>query len=121
MRFVPHFSRLLPPFLWRPAVFLAALAQLAVGLAPLAELRDTSNASAHVEAQGIALHHAHNEATCIACAAQHLMAGAIPGTRSEPAVIHTATGILTMSREIPASSLRLTRRSRAPPETDLAG
>jgi len=121
MRFVPRFSRLLPPFLWRPAVFLAALAQLAVGLAPLAELRDSSNASAHLEAQGIALHHAHDEATCIACAAQHLMAGAIPGARLEPVVIHAANGVLAMSREIPASSLRPTRRSRAPPETDLAG
>jgi hypothetical protein len=121
MRFVPRFSRLLPPFLWRPAVFLAAIAQLAVGLAPLAEMREGANARAHVEANGIELHHAHDESTCIVSIAQHLLAGAVPTTSRPDVSTIGAARVVDSSRELVESSLSVTTRSRAPPETGLTG
>lgn len=121
MTFVPRFSRLLPPVLWRPAVFLAALAQIAVGLAPLADVREGSNAAAHVEANGITLHHAHDESTCIVSVAQHLLSGAVPGTRRDALAIVGQTDVVESTRAIPASSLSVTTRSRAPPEIGLTG
>ncbi|HJU89161.1 MAG TPA: hypothetical protein VJ672_07215 [Gemmatimonadaceae bacterium] len=49
---------------------LAALGQLAVTVvAPLGEARAGQSAPAHVEAQGVAQHYAHDEATCVACSA----------------------------------------------------
>jgi len=52
---------------------LATLGQLAVTLvAPLADGRVGQSAAAHVEEQGVTLHYAHNEATCVACAATTL-------------------------------------------------
>ena len=41
---------MLPPALWRPAVFLAALAQVFLGVAPIAEIQLGNDVRAHVEA-----------------------------------------------------------------------
>jgi hypothetical protein len=121
MMFVPRFSRLLPPFLWRPAVFLAAIAQIAVGFAPLADMREGANARAHVEANGIELHHAHDESTCIVSIAQHLLAGAVPTTPRAGVTIIAAARVADSSHELAESSLTVTTRSRAPPESVLTG
>lgn len=52
---------------------LATLGQLAVTLiAPLADGRAGQSAAAHAEEQGVTQHYAHNEATCVACAATTL-------------------------------------------------
>lgn len=53
---------------------LAALGQLAVSVvAPLGEVRTGQSAPAHVEAQGINKHYAHNEAACVACSVTSLL------------------------------------------------
>lgn len=54
------------------AAALAAVAQLALVLAPLAEGRAGVGMRAHVEANGSASHHVHEEATCVACQARTL-------------------------------------------------
>jgi hypothetical protein len=53
---------------------LAALGQLAVSVvAPLGEVRTGQSAPAHVEAQGITKHYAHNEGACVACSVTSLL------------------------------------------------
>ena len=69
----------------RLALLLAAVAQLAVAfLAPVAEARADRGPGAHVEAAGTRLHHAHVEALCPACAAQHLTSAAPSGAAPAP-------------------------------------
>lgn len=60
--------------------FLALIAQVAVALSPLVEGRRPEMAS-HVEAGGVKLHYAHNEATCASCQAR-----SIHGTPRAPSV-----------------------------------
>jgi cytochrome c5 len=51
-----------------------AAAHFAVlGLAVMEEAREARSAAAHVEQYGERSHYAHNERTCIACMAQHLV------------------------------------------------
>lgn len=53
---------------------LAVVGQLTLVLAPLAHASRGRSAAAHVERGGTQTHHAHNEATCVACATQGLQA-----------------------------------------------
>ncbi len=115
MSFVPRFSKMLPPALWRPAVFLAALAQIILGVAPLAETALGVNTAAHVEAAGTQLHHAHNDANCPACVAQHVLASAEP-RHADPFAIGRVTA--NAARSATDLSGRIADRatwSRAPP------
>src|SRR5919199_4107193 len=57
----------------RLAAALAAAAQIAVNVAPVAEGKGGPDARAHVEAAGLSLHHTHDAAACPACAAQHFV------------------------------------------------
>lgn len=59
----------------RKAAVLVAATQIMLGTAPLSE-SDSRSTSAHVEAGGVDLHHAHNEESCIACIAIKVFAGA---------------------------------------------
>ena len=73
----------------RLALLLAAAAQIAVAfLAPAAEARSGPEMRAHVEAAGTRLHHAHIEASCPACSAQHLTSVAPSSKTSAPARRH---------------------------------
>lgn len=57
--------------------FLAMAGQLAVSvIAPLADARAGRDAPAHVEAQGIAAHYAHDETSCVACVASTMLSRA---------------------------------------------
>ncbi len=121
MTFVPRFSKMLPPALWRPAVLLAALAQVVLGVAPIAETARGVNAAAHVEAAGTQLHHAHDDANCPACVAQHLLASAEP-RHADPLAIGRVTP--NTARSATDLSGRIAYRagwSRAPPSPFLAG
>ena len=63
----------------RRLLFAAALAvagQVGIFGASLTLAREESSASAHVERNGVALHHGHNETTCAACATLTLQATA---------------------------------------------
>jgi hypothetical protein len=67
----PH---VLPSALWLPAICFLIVAQLALGFASLTEGRFGADARAHVETAGTNVHHAHNTADCVACAARGLLA-----------------------------------------------
>jgi hypothetical protein len=62
----------------------AAIAQITLILATGAESWQGRDASAHVEQSGTQLHHAHNEATCVACTAQTMHAQAAPPVLAWP-------------------------------------
>lgn len=99
----------------KTAVILAAT-QIVLGSAPLTE-SETRSASAHVEAGGVELHHAHNEESCIACVAFKLFGGAepAPGPHS-PVAAQTAVSIAASDSFDPRLANGPTR-SRAPPST----
>jgi hypothetical protein len=93
----------------------AAVGQLTLILATGAESWHGRDASAHVERTGTQLHHAHNEATCIACTAQTMHAQAAPPAVAWPDAnaLHCAAASLAAnpprSRDCPSNG------SRAPP------
>lgn len=114
MTFVPH-SRFLPRALWRPAIFLFAVAQIFLSFAPVLDGRQGPDARAHVEELGTTLHHAHNEADCAACIARGLLSSAdLQALRADAFVSvpsvkpHEASLVLT-------SAWTTIARSRAPP------
>ncbi|MBA2708091.1 MAG: hypothetical protein H0U59_09835 [Gemmatimonadaceae bacterium] len=69
---MPH-SRMFSRALCRPVMFVFALAQLLLAFAPLVEARAGKNAQPHVELAGTGVHHAHDDASCFACVARHLL------------------------------------------------
>src|SRR5688572_7724771 len=66
-------SRLFPRTLWRPALFIFAIAQVLLTFAPVFEGRRGPGASAHVEEAGTSLHHGHDESGCVACIARGML------------------------------------------------
>lgn len=116
MTFVPQ-SRLLPRALWRPAIFFFAVAQIFLSFAPLLEGRQGPDARAHVEAEGVTLHHAHNDADCSACTARHLLAGSEIANASAILVNgHLAQTSASSNRAVPVRDSHQ-HHSRAPPPT----
>lgn len=98
----------------RKAAVILAATQVMLGTAPLFE-SGARNASAHIEASGVQLHHAHDDSNCIACASHRLLSGAEASRSSTFAapVVDTAA-----PRTESGLSLHLARgasRSRAPP------
>jgi hypothetical protein len=103
----------------RKAAILLAGTQLILGTAPLLETGSRS-ASAHVESKGVQLHHAHDEANCIACTAHRLLGGAEP---VQAPLADTPDRIVARSPELagrPAAGNALLQRSRAPPSPVLS-
>ena len=92
----------------------AALAQVLLALSPLAELRGGST-DAHVEAAGIAIHHSHNEANCVACAARVLLSSSDVTGRTTVFVVASALAPAAASGNRDASSDASGLFSRAPP------
>ena len=100
----------------RPALLLALITQVVLVLTPLIEGRDGPDARAHVEREGIQLHHAHDEAYCSACAARHLLSSSevLPShkvtlvsaertvAREKAESYHAVAGSHTQSRAPPA-------------------
>ncbi|HEY0528278.1 MAG TPA: hypothetical protein VGD02_05580 [Gemmatimonadaceae bacterium] len=100
--------------LMRKAAIVIAATQVVLGSAPLFE-NGARNASAHIEANGVSLHHAHDESTCIGCTASRLLGGAEP---AQPALVMPAPRIASTTDELVewASSVGARQnRSRAPP------
>jgi hypothetical protein len=99
----------------RIAGTLAAIAQLVLIVATGAEAWHGRDASAHVESAGTRLHYAHDAATCVACAAQTLLAAA--SSRMAPMAGPDELG--TAGREQPAPPplphVHPSNGSRAPP------
>ena len=113
MTFVPG-TRLLPKPLRRPAMVLFAIAQVLLALSPLAEIRAGSS-EAHVEAAGISIHHSHDEASCVACAARVLLDGSSLPDGSHLAVGPASSEATVAVAGMPASRIAGARHSRAPP------
>jgi hypothetical protein len=100
--------------LMHKAAFVVAAMQIVVGSAPLLE-SGSQSARAHIEANGIQLHHAHDDASCVACAANRLLSGAEtlhyvlpavrPGAHCNPPTL--------VSHDVAAT--RRHEQSRAPP------
>jgi hypothetical protein len=116
MTFVPQ-SRLLPSTLWRPAIFFFAVAQIFLSFAPLIEGRQGPDAGAHVEAAGVTLHHAHNDADCAACTARHLLAGSEIANASAILVNGQLAQTFASSSRTVLLSDSHHHHSRAPPAT----
>ena len=98
----------------RKAALVVAATQIMLGSAPLTE-SEVRSTSAHVEAAGVELHHAHNEEACIACVAFKVFGSAELAHRAP--LVESATSAVS-----PGSSSsfdpRLASgppRSRAPP------
>ena|SRR5271165_2661135 len=95
---------------------LAGIAQLTVLVATSAEAWRGRDASAHVERGGTHLHHAHDEASCVACMTQTLHAQAVPRPVGLPpfTVIRSATASLAAAP--PRSDSHPPDAARAPPQ-----
>ena len=100
--------------LMRKVAVLIAASQLVLGSAPLFE-SGARDASAHIEANGVALHHVHDEANCIAFTASRLLSGAEP---LQPAAINAVARIASPRSEVVEtwfSARTSDNHSRAPP------
>ncbi|MEP6905950.1 MAG: hypothetical protein ABI875_07675, partial [Gemmatimonadales bacterium] len=99
----------------RLAAAMSAVAQFVIAGAPIAESHFGPDAQAHVEAAGTSLHHAHDEATCVACITQHLLAASEP---VRVAHFFVASSVAAPASAITAADSRSDRHSarpRAPP------
>jgi len=114
MTFVPH-SRFLPRALWRPAIFLFAVAQIFLSFAPVLDGGQGPDARAHVEELGTTLHHAHNEADCAACIARGLLSSSDPQALGAGAFVPVPAVTPREASLVLTSAWSGTARSRAPP------
>ncbi|MDP9176382.1 MAG: hypothetical protein M3O61_01755 [Gemmatimonadota bacterium] len=112
---MPRFSRMLPPALWRPAVFLAAFAQILLGVAPITEIRLGDDAGAHIEAAGTQLHHSHTDANCPACVGQHLLTTAEPRAATHYAIVRARPHAARSATDLSGRVAGRASWSRAPP------
>jgi hypothetical protein len=94
---------------------LAAVLQLGLLLATGADSWRGRDASAHVERSGTRLHHAHDEATCVACTAQSLHAQAAPPTMPWPDAVAPYVAAAELASTPPRSQDHSSNGSRAPP------
>jgi hypothetical protein len=92
-----------------------AVLQLGLLLATGADSWRGRDASAHVERSGTRLHHAHDEATCVACTAQSLHAQAAPRTMPWPDAVAPHIAAAELASTPPRSQDHPSNGSRAPP------
>jgi len=97
------------------AAAFAAAAQMLIAGAPLAEACFGPDASAHVEVAGTSLHHAHDEATCVACVSQHLLATSEPSRSAGFVFVASSSTPLGAVLRADLLAQRFFTRSRAPP------
>jgi hypothetical protein len=103
------------PVTRRLAALVVMVAQIALGLAYSAESWRGADASAHIERSGTQLHHAHNEATCPACAAQSLHAVVPARTPTLPTGDDAVGTAVARDESRPAAHTHPANGSRAPP------
>jgi hypothetical protein len=96
--------------------FLAGLGQLVMVLSGAIESWRGPDASAHVEAHGTQLHHAHNEASCPACIVQALHAKPEPPASPVPRRAANAAPWAALVWSVSTRSTT-TNVARAPPQT----
>lgn len=107
--------RTLPRVFCRTAAFLYAVAQLCIVLAAFSEGRFGADARSHAEAAGTSSHHAHDEATCAACASRALLS--LPGRAGNPTVESSyKPSLVAFQLDLRSEvSARADARPRAPP------
>ena len=103
----------------RKAALVVAATQIMLGTAPLTE-SEVRSTSAHVEAGGVDLHHAHSEATCIACVAFKAFGDAQTAERAAPVVLQKIRVTVAVSDSFDSRLANGPSRSRAPPSAILA-
>jgi|HubBroStandDraft_6_1064221.scaffolds.fasta_scaffold119906_3 hypothetical protein len=94
---------------------IAAVAQMTLILATGAESWQGRDASAHIERTGTQLHHAHDEATCVACTAQTMHAQASPPIVAWPDALAPHCAAAGLAANPPRSRDCPSNGSRAPP------
>ena len=97
------------------AGILASAAQVLLGTAALGEARFGPDASAHVESAGTSIHHAHDDASCVACVSQHILSGAEPARSSDLLFIESAIRPRTTVTDADSRVPRFFSKPRAPP------
>ncbi len=99
------------------AALIAVVGQSAVVSATLSLSRDEASAVAHVESNGVSLHHGHDEATCVACRVLSFH-GKVLATAHPPAIFFaSAVGTARNDAGRVEPPTLLTNLSRAPPVT----
>ena len=102
----------------RKAALVVAATQIMLGTAPLTE-SEVRSTSAHVEAAGVDLHHAHSEETCLACVAVKVLGGANPGRGTHPVGEERSTVRTDVADKFDPRLANGPPRTRAPPATIL--
>ncbi|HWL39941.1 MAG TPA: hypothetical protein VNO75_06865 [Gemmatimonadaceae bacterium] len=98
----------------RKAAVVLAATQMVIGGAPFAESGSRS-ATAHVEAAGVQLHHAHAEELCIACAALKVVGGAAPSDTHSFVALDSSAPPADSAQSFDPRLANGPQRSRAPP------
>ena len=102
----------------RKAAMVLAATQIMLGTAPLTESGSRSS-SAHVEASGVDLHHAHNEESCIACVAMKVFGTGAPEQGTRASAVTRLDAPAARSDRFDPRPAKGTPRSRAPPSSIL--
>ncbi len=113
MRFVKSLLGRTSSLARRAALVLGA-AQLVLGTAPLLESGARTSRS-HVESDGTRLHHAHDAAGCIACAASQLLSGAETAAKAPAPVAGRGSYIAVNTLSLGESVLVGPAAARDPP------
>jgi hypothetical protein len=103
----------------RKAALVVAATQIMLGTAPLTE-SEMRSAGAHVEGAGVDLHHAHSEATCIACVAFKTFGDPQPAQRTGPFALRQIRVAVALADAFDPRLADGPPRSRAPPSAILA-
>jgi hypothetical protein len=98
----------------RKIALVVAATQIMLGTAPLTE-SEVRSTSAHVEAAGVDLHHAHSEETCIACVAFKAFGDAQPNAGSPLFIAQELRVAVALSDDFDSRLANGPPRSRAPP------
>ena len=102
----------------RKAAVVLAATQVMLGTAPLTE-SDSRSATAHIEAGGIDVHHAHND-SCIACVAHKVLSGADVERRAAHVAVERRVGVSPTRNTFDSRLVNGPTRSRSPPSSVLA-
>src|SRR5688500_1335175 len=98
----------------RKIALVVAATQIMLGTAPLTE-SEVRSASAHVEGAGVDLHHAHSEATCIACVAFKTFGDPQPAQRTGLLALRQVGVAAALADAFVPRPVDGPSRSRAPP------
>jgi len=97
------------------AGILAGAAQVLLASAALGESRFGPDASSHFESAGTSIHHAHDDAGCVACVSQHILAAAEPARPGDALVVASVLRPRTVVTNADSRVPRFFSKPRAPP------